>query len=133
MRVKTISKVQNGRRSSSSDERGVAFDDDAFEGREKVGDDRNVCWRDRARIKEASGVVELDPPRGWEVSERGTDLPGDGAKRDGLVERVRPKIAEDALPRAFAIGEEKRDDRKDAAEVIGLLFYELTVGAMRIK
>ncbi len=100
-------------------ERGVRFHDDSLERGDELGDRGMILGRHRAAVEEAPGVVELDSAGGREDAQRLADLLGDRARRHGLLERVLPEIAHQALPGTLPVGQEDRGHRDGARPAAG--------------
>ena len=107
----------------------MAFHDDTSEPVAPSGDRGVVFRRDGPRIKETAGVIELNLAElAGDGSGRDIDLPGDGPDRDGFMRGVLPKVAHQATPRTFPVGEEDRQGPDPAALGIGFVFDQLAAG-----
>ena len=107
-----------------ADESRVALDDDAIEAIHRERDSGEVLPRERPRIEKAPRVVELRAAGVREFGERRPDLRGDGTARHRSFRRVPPEVAHQASPRALAVRDENRHDRRDAARLRELLLQK---------
>ena len=89
-----------------SDERRVAFNDDAFERGDATGDGWVIFSWNGSRIEKATTVVELDVARWWEVFEGVVNLCWNRSCRHRFGQCALPEVAHQAAPGAFAISEE---------------------------
>src|SRR5262249_33309112 len=102
----------------------MRLDDHSLEPVEMTGDLAVVFGRNRARIEETAGVVELDSTRRRKGGQRTANLRGDRASGNGLLRRVPPEIAHQAAPGALPVGEQDRGNGNDVAAFGRFLFHE---------
>src|SRR5262249_11675300 len=102
-----------------SDQGRVRFDDHVRDSGEFHGDVQVISRRHRAKIEEASSVVELEPINGIlltrHLPSRRGELGGDRARRRIGDSRRPPQIAHHTTPGTFAPGEEDSSYARDLA------------------
>src|SRR6185436_10826412 len=111
----------------------MRLDDDAIEPRDGRGNFVVVLDRDRLRVEEAPGVIQLDLASRRQCGERLANLLDDCPPRHRRIERVDPQVAHHAAERALAIGQEDDGGRREGAVLVPLFFPHRGVGAMGIE
>ena len=115
-------------------EPGMRLDDDSPKRAQERCDLGVVFRRHGNRVKEVTGIVKLDGGRSRFpcLCKAGRELARDGAPRRRTIERLAPKVAEDAIKWAFCPGQEERQRWPALAIRPPLLLAEPSDGFPRV-
>ena len=111
----------------------MVLDDDGLEVTDPGRDGGVIFGRDRLRIEEVAGIVELDVLRAGRLRQGVVDLGRDRSDGNSLIQRVLPEITHRAAERTLLVRQEDRRDVLNSPRSSSLRFDQVRVRSPRIE